>query len=203
MNKTWRRASKTSTGGFIGRLPRAIITENLYTQTRWTATSIGIAAVEDKVVQQAVVTVLNAIYEGTSSVFRMGSGRGGAHDALDALTRGSCEEGELDFGCGCPRLFRPSRPWASAGVYPETCGRSKGTAADPEMAESRSIGGWEVVGDEGGDSARGGDLAAFSEHLSALRTGPMVVWWRKRYAIGTWLWSATRMTSSSGSSTGK
>src|SRR5262249_14415910 len=47
---------------------------------------LGIAALEDKVVQQAVVWVLNAIYEqdflGFSYGFRIGRG---AHDALDAL----------------------------------------------------------------------------------------------------------------------
>jgi RNA-directed DNA polymerase len=48
---------------------------------------LGIAALEDKIVQQAVVTVLNAIYEedfiGISYGFRPGRG---AHDAWDALT---------------------------------------------------------------------------------------------------------------------
>jgi group II intron reverse transcriptase/maturase len=48
---------------------------------------LGIAAVEDKIVQQAVVTVLQQIYEedflGFSYGFRPGRG---AHDALDALT---------------------------------------------------------------------------------------------------------------------
>lgn len=47
---------------------------------------LGIAALEDKIVQQAVATVLNAIYEedfhGFSYGFRPGRG---AHDALDAL----------------------------------------------------------------------------------------------------------------------
>src|SRR5262249_54584680 len=47
---------------------------------------LGIAALEDKVVQQAVVTVLNQIYEadflGFSYGFRPGRS---AHDALDAL----------------------------------------------------------------------------------------------------------------------
>src|SRR5581483_5712673 len=47
---------------------------------------LGIAALEDKVVQQAVVWVLNAIYEqdflGFSYGFRVGRS---AHDALDAL----------------------------------------------------------------------------------------------------------------------
>src|ERR1700689_5560616 len=50
---------------------------------------LGIAALEDKVVQQAVVTILNQIYEvdfrGFSYGFRPGRG---AHDALDALTAG-------------------------------------------------------------------------------------------------------------------
>ncbi len=50
---------------------------------------LGIAALEDKVVQQAVVMVLNAIYEqdflGFSYGFRQGKGQ---HDALDALTVG-------------------------------------------------------------------------------------------------------------------
>ena len=50
---------------------------------------LGIASIEDKIVQQAVVTVLNAIYEedflGFSYGFRPGRG---PHHALDALTAG-------------------------------------------------------------------------------------------------------------------
>jgi len=50
---------------------------------------LGIAALEDKIVQQAVVTVLNEIYEedflGFSYGFRAGRSQ---HDALDALTVG-------------------------------------------------------------------------------------------------------------------
>ena len=50
---------------------------------------LGIAALEDKIVQQAVTTVLNAIYEedflGFSYGFRKGRGQ---HDALDALSTG-------------------------------------------------------------------------------------------------------------------
>jgi group II intron reverse transcriptase/maturase len=50
---------------------------------------LGVAALEDKIVQQAVVTVLNSIYEadflGFSYGFRPGRG---PHDALDALTVG-------------------------------------------------------------------------------------------------------------------
>jgi retron-type reverse transcriptase len=52
---------------------------------------LGIAAVEDKIVQQAVVTILNQIYESTSKSLLTGSGfrRGrGRHQALDALALG-------------------------------------------------------------------------------------------------------------------
>ena len=51
--------------------------------------ALGIAALEDKIVQQAMVTVLSAIYEqdflGFSYGFRQGRGQ---HDALDALSEG-------------------------------------------------------------------------------------------------------------------
>jgi retron-type reverse transcriptase len=50
---------------------------------------LGIAALEDKVVQQAVVTILNEIYEvdfrGFSYGFRLGRN---PHQALDALSVG-------------------------------------------------------------------------------------------------------------------
>ena len=50
---------------------------------------MGIAALEDKIVQQAVVTILNQIYEvdfkGFSYGFRPGRS---PHQALDALTLG-------------------------------------------------------------------------------------------------------------------
>ena len=64
------------------------------------ATAAGIAALEDKIVQRAVVEVLNAIYEedflGFSYGFRPGRSQ---HDALDALAFGiSRTKGELDCG---------------------------------------------------------------------------------------------------------
>jgi Reverse transcriptase (RNA-dependent DNA polymerase) len=50
---------------------------------------LGIAAVEDKIVQQAVVTVLNQIYEVDFRGFSCGFGPGRSpHQALDALTVG-------------------------------------------------------------------------------------------------------------------
>lgn len=50
---------------------------------------LGIAALEDKIVQQAVATVLNQIYEQDFAGFSYGFRPGrGAHDALDALSAG-------------------------------------------------------------------------------------------------------------------
>ena len=55
---------------------------------------LGIASLEDKIVQGAVVEVLNAVYEadflGFSYGFRPGRG---PHDALDALAVGMDEGG--------------------------------------------------------------------------------------------------------------
>ncbi|WP_456301599.1 reverse transcriptase domain-containing protein [Paraburkholderia tropica] len=68
---------------------------------------LGIAALEDKIVQRAVVEVLNAIYEedflGFSYGFRPGRSQ---HDALDALATAITHPGELDSGRGSSELLR-------------------------------------------------------------------------------------------------
>jgi retron-type reverse transcriptase len=69
---------------------------------------LGIAALEDKIVQQAVVTILNQIYEmdfkGFSYGFRPGRN---PHQALDALTVGiQRKASELGARRGHSRLFR-------------------------------------------------------------------------------------------------
>jgi RNA-directed DNA polymerase len=52
---------------------------------------LGIAALEDKILQRAVVTVMNAIYESDFLGFSYGfRPKRGAHDALDALAVGIC-----------------------------------------------------------------------------------------------------------------
>jgi len=69
---------------------------------------LGIAALEDKIVQQAVVEILNQIYEvdfkGFSYGFRPGRG---PHQALDALFV-AIQERKVNWGarCGHSRLFR-------------------------------------------------------------------------------------------------
>jgi RNA-directed DNA polymerase len=100
---------------------------------------LGIAALEDKIVQRAVVEVLNAIYEedflGISYGFRPGRGQ---HDALDALavgiTRTKVDADIAGFfdavshewlmrfvehRVGDRRINRLIRKWLKAGVMEE------------------------------------------------------------------------------------
>jgi RNA-directed DNA polymerase len=125
---------------------------------------LGIAALEDKVVQHAVVTVLNAIYEvdflGFSYGFRPGRS---AHDALDALTVGLlgkkvnwvldadirgffdtiCHEWLVKFiehRIADRRIVRLIQKWLRAGVSengqwsPTEVGTPQGAVASPLLA---------------------------------------------------------------------
>jgi RNA-directed DNA polymerase len=125
---------------------------------------IGIAALEDKIVQQAVVTILNEIYEvdfrGFSYGFRPGRG---PHDALDALSVGiqrkrvnwvldadirsffdqMSHEWTLQFiqhRIADPRLVRLIQKWLKAGVsedgkWSETkVGTPQGAVVSPLLA---------------------------------------------------------------------
>jgi len=125
---------------------------------------LGIAALEDKIVQRAVVVVLNAIYEedflGFSYGFRPGRGQ---HDALDAL---SVAIGEtrvnwildadirsffdglsqdwlvrfLEHRIGDERVIRLVRKWLKAGVLEDgewsvsETGTPQGAVASPLLA---------------------------------------------------------------------
>jgi group II intron reverse transcriptase/maturase len=125
---------------------------------------LGIAALEDKIVQQAVVTVLNQIYEvdflGFSYGFRPGRG---PHDALDALWVGLMRKkvnwvldadirgffDAIDHGWLCKflehriadrRILRLIQKWLRAGVSedgqwsPTTVGTPQGAVASPLLA---------------------------------------------------------------------
>jgi len=125
---------------------------------------LGIASLEDKIVQQAVVTVLNAIYEvdflGTSYGFRS---QRGAHDALDALAVGIADRrvnwvldadilgffDNLDHGwlrqfiehrIADPRVLQLIRKWLTAGVSEDgewsrtTQGTPQGAVISPLLA---------------------------------------------------------------------
>ena len=90
---------------------------------------LGIAALEDKIVQQAVVTVLNQIYE---------------------------------------EDFRQHRPCQVGGAGGTEDSGSEDTAADPEMAEGRSVGRRETAGNEGRDSARSGFESEYHDKIHSL-----------------------------------
>ena len=73
---------------------------------------LAVAALEDKIVQRATTTVLNAVYEedflGFSYGFRPGRG---AHDAMDALLRGNqARPGELHSRRRHREGLRPREP---------------------------------------------------------------------------------------------
>jgi RNA-directed DNA polymerase len=125
---------------------------------------LGIASIEDKIVQQAVVTVLSAIYEvdflGFSYGFRPGRGQ---HNALDALAVGLKSRkvnwivdadirsffDEIDHGwmlrflehrIADQRIIRLIRKWLEAGVIedgkriPAQRGTPQGAVASPLLA---------------------------------------------------------------------
>jgi group II intron reverse transcriptase/maturase len=125
---------------------------------------LGIAALEDKIVQRAVVTVLNAIYEedflGFSYGFRPGRSQ---HDALDALSvaisgtavnwildadiRGFFDSVSqawlvrfLEHRIGDERVIRLVRKWLKAGVLEDgiwsvsEMGTPQGAVASPLLA---------------------------------------------------------------------
>ena len=125
---------------------------------------LGVAALEDKVVQQAVVTILNQIYEedflGFSYGFRPGRSQ---HDALDALSyallkkkvnyildadiRGFFDNLDkswmiqfMEQRVADPRILRLIRKWLKAGVMEEgqwsepQTGTPQGSVVSPSLA---------------------------------------------------------------------
>ena len=125
---------------------------------------LGVAALEDKIVQQAVVTILNQIYEedflGFSYGFRPGRSQ---HDALDALSyallkkkvnyildadiRGFFDNLDkswmiqfMEHRVADPRILRLIRKWLKAGVMEEgqwsepKAGTPQGSVLSPLLA---------------------------------------------------------------------
>ena len=136
---------------------------------------LGIATLEDKVLQRAVVEVLNAIYEvdflGFSYGFRPGRS---PHDALDALATGiTTKEGELGARRGYPRLLHQSRSRLAAEVPRAPDRGQAGPAPHRQVGERRSDRGRSVEGERDRGAPRGISLALACQRLSPLRPRPV------------------------------
>ncbi len=136
---------------------------------------LGIATLEDKILQRAVVEVLNAIYEvdflGFSYGFRPGRS---PHDALDALSgRDRAEEGELGARRGYPRLLHQPRSRLAEQVPRAPDSGQAGPAAHPQMGERRGDRGRGVDGERGRGAPGGISLAVARQRLPPLRPRPV------------------------------
>jgi RNA-directed DNA polymerase len=132
---------------------------------------LGVAALEDKIVQQAVVTVLNEIYEvdfkGFSYGFRPGRG---PHQALDALVVG-IQRKPVNWVLDArhSELLRQFESRMDIEVYRARRRRSPNASPDPEMVEGGSFGRWSMVGDKCGYASGFSGFAAARQCVPALR----------------------------------
>ena len=147
---------------------------------------LAVAALEDKIVQRATATVLNAIYEedflGFSYGFRPGRG---AHDAMDALVVGiTTRKVNWILDADIEKFFDTvSQDWLVRFVE-HRIGDKRIRPPDPEMAEggrSRRRG---RDDERQGDGAGIGDFAAAGQRLPALCFDLWAERWRRREATG-------------------
>src|SRR6266498_3844931 len=105
---------------------------------------LAVAALEDKIVQRAVVALLNAIYEedflGISYGFRPGRG---THDALDALCVG-IHSRKVNFilDADIQSFFDTVNPGMAHPVRGASDRRPAHHPLDPQMAQGRRHGRW-------------------------------------------------------------
>jgi RNA-directed DNA polymerase len=136
---------------------------------------LGIAALEDKIVQQAVVTVLTPIYEaqflGFSYGFRPGRNQHQALDALWVALHRKRVNWVLDADI---RSFFDTvdHGWMKRFLEHRIADRRM-LRLIHEVADRRCCGEREADGSVGGDTAGGRDLASAGEHLSALCLRPV------------------------------
>ena len=136
---------------------------------------LGIAALEDKILQRAVVEVLSSIYEtdflGFSYGFRPGRS---PHHALDALATAIKRE-KVNWVLDADiRDYFTSLDQSWLDEVPQAPDRGQeNPALDPEMARRRGHRERGMVGDHPGDGARSVNFAATCQRLPALRLRPV------------------------------
>ena len=140
---TWRRIFRTSPSGCGGGVQREAGGTRVHPEGGRAARPLGVPALEDKIVQRAVVEALHAIYEADFRGFSYGfRPRRSPHQALDALTVGittkkvnwvldadiqsffdTVEHGWLlrflEHRVADRRVLRLIQKWLSAGVLDE------------------------------------------------------------------------------------
>jgi len=145
---------------------------------------LAVPAIEDKLVQQAVVTILNQIYEedflGFSYGFRPGRSQ---HQALDALSYALLKK-KVNYVLDADiRGFFDNLDKSWLIKFVEHRVADPHPAADPEMAQGGGDGGRQMVGHEDRQSARVGDLTASRDYLH-YAFDLWVKVWRKKWAHG-------------------
>ncbi len=136
---------------------------------------LGIAALEDKIVQQAARTVLECIYEQDFLGFSYGyRPRRSSHQALDALFVGiSKRKVNWIIDADIRGFFdNISHEWLMKFLEHRIADQADAAAVE-EMASGRSIGGRRVVAHESGNTAGSGDITAVCQRVPALRGGPV------------------------------
>jgi len=165
MPLAWRIGWPICTGGCIGARSRAQPSRRAYIRKAdGRPRPLGVAALEDKIVQHAVVTILNHIYEGDFQGFSYGFRPGRSpHDALDALSVGITRKRVnwvldadirgffdnlshewtvkfLEHRVADPRMLRLIQKWLAAGVSEDgewsetTVGTPQGAVVSPLLA---------------------------------------------------------------------
>ena len=135
---------------------------------------LGVAALKDKIVQQAVATILNQIYEVDFKGFYYGFRPGRSpHQALDALVVG-LERKKVNWVLDADiRGFfdNMSHEWTTKFIEHRVADRR--ILRLIRKCSRRGIGGWPVVGNEAGYAARSSGLIAARQRVSPLRVRPM------------------------------
>ena len=136
---------------------------------------LGIAALEDKIVQQAVVTVLTPIYEakflGFSYGFRPGRNQHQALDACGGGLHGKRVNWVLDADI---KAFFDTvdHAWMMRFLEHRIADR-RILRSDPKWLTAGVVENGQEDGSAGRDATGGGDLASAGEHLSALCLRPV------------------------------
>ena len=147
---------------------------------------LAVAALEDKIVQRATATVLNAVYEedflGFSYGFRPGRG---AHDAMDALSGGDHgPEGELDTRRRHREVLRQCEPGMAHPFRRTSDRRQAHSPPDPEMAEGGRSGRRGRDDERQGHGAGVGDIPLLANVYLYYAFDLWANLWRKREATG-------------------